>query len=137
ALPEPARGALLLLAADDDPGAATALAALPAAGPRLADLAPAEAAGLVWLDGGRVAFRHPLVRSAAYRLAPFEERSRAHTALAGALSGPAASSRPPTPRAWPATWITPWRWPARRSRMPPTRRPPRRRRRSAGRSTRA
>src|SRR6185369_9090339 len=60
------------------------------------DLAPAEAAGLVWMDGERLAFRHPLVRSAAYGQAPFAERRRAHAALAEALQGAADADR----RAW-------------------------------------
>ncbi len=42
---------------------------------------PAEAAGLVEL-GVRVRFRHPLVRSAAYRFAPLQDRRDVHGALA-------------------------------------------------------
>jgi DNA-binding CsgD family transcriptional regulator len=45
--------------------------------------APAEAAGLLTL-GTRVAFRHPLQRSAIYRAAPDESRRCAHRALAEA-----------------------------------------------------
>jgi hypothetical protein len=43
--------------------------------------APAAAAGLLEL-GARVAFRHPLVRSAAYRSASLHERQSVHRALA-------------------------------------------------------
>jgi DNA-binding CsgD family transcriptional regulator len=43
--------------------------------------APAEADGLLTL-GGRVTFRHPLVRSAVYRSAAIEERRAVHLALA-------------------------------------------------------
>ena len=44
---------------------------------------PAEAAGLVEI-GARVRFRHPLVRSAAYRAATAPERREVHRALADA-----------------------------------------------------
>jgi DNA-binding CsgD family transcriptional regulator len=43
--------------------------------------APAEIAGLIDF-GGRVRFRHPLVRSASYRSAPMVRRLEAHRALA-------------------------------------------------------
>src|SRR5262249_14670067 len=46
-------------------------------------VAEAEAAGLVEI-GARVRFRHPLVRTCAYRGATVAERSRAHRALAEA-----------------------------------------------------
>jgi DNA-binding CsgD family transcriptional regulator len=92
ALPDGTRAAVLLAAADDDPDAATALRA----GLVAEDLAPAEAAGLLWMDGERLAFRHPLVRSAAYGLAPFADRRRAHATLAATLQGEAEADR----RAW-------------------------------------
>ncbi|HEV3283279.1 MAG TPA: AAA family ATPase [Solirubrobacteraceae bacterium] len=57
--------------------------------------APAEAAGLLHL-GARVAFRHPLVRSAAYRLADIEERRRVHRSLADATDPQVDPDR----RAW-------------------------------------
>jgi DNA-binding CsgD family transcriptional regulator/tetratricopeptide (TPR) repeat protein len=46
--------------------------------------APAEAGGLVEF-GARIAFRHPLVRSAVYRAASPDERRTVHGALAGAI----------------------------------------------------
>ncbi len=57
--------------------------------------APAEAAGLVEF-GVRVQFRHPLVRSAAYRTALPSDRQRAHGALAAATDPDADPDR----RAW-------------------------------------
>ncbi len=57
--------------------------------------APAAAAGLVEF-GGRVRFRHPLVRSAVYRSASAEARHRVHGALAEATD----PDRDPDRRAW-------------------------------------
>src|SRR5581483_2699172 len=56
---------------------------------------PAEAAGLIEF-GTRVRFRHPLVRSAAYRTASPSERQEAHRALADVLD----PVRNPAQRAW-------------------------------------
>jgi DNA-binding CsgD family transcriptional regulator len=57
--------------------------------------APAEADNLMEV-GARVAFRHPLLRSAIYRAASPEERRSAHRALAGATDPEADPDR----RAW-------------------------------------
>ena len=57
--------------------------------------APAEREGLVSI-GARVAFRHPLVRSAIYRTAPVADRQNVHRALAGATD----AARDPDRRAW-------------------------------------
>jgi DNA-binding CsgD family transcriptional regulator len=81
ALPAATRRLLLVAAAEPlgDP------VLLRMAGHRLGlgldDLAPAEAEGLVRLDG-HVTFRHPLVRSAIYRSAASADRQAAHAALA-------------------------------------------------------
>jgi hypothetical protein len=85
-LPAATRHLLLLAVLDGtgDPGIVSA-----AAGHRgLAGLAPAERAGLVRADPGtgRLAFRHPLPRSAVVELAASSERQRAHRALADQLA---------------------------------------------------
>jgi DNA-binding CsgD family transcriptional regulator len=59
-------------------------------------LEPAEAAGLIRIVDGRLAFRHPLVRSAVYHAAQASDRRAAHRALADGLT---ASSSPEV-RAW-------------------------------------
>ena len=56
---------------------------------------PAEATGLLRL-GGRVRFRHPLVRSAVYRASSASERRAAHGALAAATD----PETDPDRRAW-------------------------------------
>jgi hypothetical protein len=56
---------------------------------------PAEAAGLLEI-GAQVRFRHPLVRSAAYRAAPLPDRQEVHRALAAATD----AALDPDRRAW-------------------------------------
>lgn len=51
----------------------------------LGDLAPAEAGGLLAVDGSVLTFPHPLARSAAYQSASSLDRRAAHRALAAAL----------------------------------------------------
>ncbi|MFD1665077.1 AAA family ATPase [Streptomyces calvus] len=91
-LPEPTRRVLLLLAAADAADVQAAAVGLPEADDRA--WAPAERAGLVRRDGSGTSFRHPLVRSAVYHAASFEERRRAHLALAELLR------EEPDRRAW-------------------------------------
>jgi DNA-binding CsgD family transcriptional regulator len=83
-LPDETRQALLVAAA----GADLPVSAIREAGAALgaSELAPAESAGLVRVDGGTVRFVHPLLRSAIYQAAPSDERRRAHRALAAALA---------------------------------------------------
>jgi DNA-binding CsgD family transcriptional regulator len=83
ALPPETRQLLLVAAADPtgDPGLVWRAAGLLAIGHKAA--APAAEAGLLEL-GPRVRFRHPLVRSAAYRSASPQDRHDAHRALAEA-----------------------------------------------------
>jgi DNA-binding CsgD family transcriptional regulator len=96
-LPDPAQ-TLLLLAAADDSGRVLTLtraAARLGAGPEALDAA--EESGLLGVgDGGVIALRHPLVRSAIYGAATSGRRRQAHRALADALAGTPEEDR----RAW-------------------------------------
>jgi DNA-binding CsgD family transcriptional regulator len=87
---------LLLLAAAEPVGDVTLLhRAADLLGIAPGEAGPAEAAGLVEI-GARVRFRHPLVRSAAYRAASVADRRRVHRALADATDPRADADR----RAW-------------------------------------
>ena len=95
ALPARARHLLLLAALDGTGRLQTLHSAAP--GPHgIDDLAPAERAGLVRVgeDGSRLAFRHPLTRSAVVALSTGAERRQAHEVLARHLTGE------PERRAW-------------------------------------
>jgi DNA-binding CsgD family transcriptional regulator len=94
ALPAPARYLLLLAALDGTGRLQTLQAAAP--GPQETDdLAPAERAGLVRVsEDRRLAFRHPLTRSAVVALSTSAQRRRAHEALARLLASE------PERRAW-------------------------------------
>jgi DNA-binding CsgD family transcriptional regulator len=95
-LPEPSRRVLVLAAADDSGRLDVIGRAAAEAGLGLGELGPAEAAGLVRVVGGRVEFRHPLVRSAVYQRAGFAVRQMAHRCLAAVLDDVADLDR----RAW-------------------------------------
>jgi DNA-binding CsgD family transcriptional regulator len=82
-LPEATQRLLLLAAAEPVGDATLVWRAAHGLGIERSSLAPAEDAHLVEV-GGRVRFRHPLVRSAVYRAAPLSERRAAHRALAEA-----------------------------------------------------
>lgn len=95
ALPPDTQQVLLTAAAEPVGDVPLLLLALAEQGVPVSAAAPAEEAGLIEL-GARVRFRHPLVRSAAYRAADPADRRRAHQALA-AVTDP---ERDPDRRAW-------------------------------------
>ncbi|MEW1846096.1 AAA family ATPase [Nonomuraea angiospora] len=80
---------LLLIAAVDDTGSLQVILRVGALlGVAAADLEPAERARLVVLSPvGRVTFRHPLIRAAAYQVAPHAGRVQVHEAFARVLDG--------------------------------------------------
>ncbi len=88
ALPATTRRCVLLAAAGGRIGKATFGELLARHGLDGSDLEPALTAGLITLDGGTVAFPHPLIRSAAYHRAPVDERRWAHRALAAVVEDP-------------------------------------------------
>jgi hypothetical protein len=85
-VPAPTRR-LLLLAALEGTGDLHILRSAAAGQHGIGDLASAERAQLVHVDEriGRVAFRHPLIRSAVVKLSTSDERQQVHTALAEQL----------------------------------------------------
>ncbi|MFC0555716.1 AAA family ATPase [Planotetraspora thailandica] len=94
---------LLLIAAAEPVGDVTLLIrAAELLGIDAAAAAPAEAAGLI-IIGTRVRFRHPLVRSAAYRVAAPQDRQNVHRALADATDPQSDPDR----RAWHLANATP------------------------------
>ena len=95
ALPAETRRLLLLAAADPTGDPVLVWRAAGRLGIGAEAAAPAVEAGLAEF-GVRVRFRHPLVRSVAYRSAPAQERQLAHAALAEATD-PAID---PDRRAW-------------------------------------
>ena len=94
-LPTETRRMLLIAAAEPVGDVPLLLRAAGRLGLEADAAAPARAAGLIEL-GARVRFRHPLMRSAAYRAASLPERQRVHQALAEATD-PAVD---PDRRAW-------------------------------------
>jgi DNA-binding CsgD family transcriptional regulator len=86
-LPAATQTMLLIAAADDTGDVATVVSAAAGLGVTAEALDPAETTGVVRTDGGRVAFRHPLVRAAVLGSATLAQRQRAHAALASVLEG--------------------------------------------------
>jgi DNA-binding CsgD family transcriptional regulator/tetratricopeptide (TPR) repeat protein len=95
ALPAETRRLLQLAAADPSGDQSLVWRAAERLGIPVQAAAPATEAGLVEF-GGRVRFRHPLARSAAYRSASFSDWQQMHAALAE-VTDPAAD---PDRRAW-------------------------------------
>ncbi|GAB3705610.1 LuxR C-terminal-related transcriptional regulator [Nocardiopsis oceani] len=94
-LPERTRRLLTVAAAEQTGRLYTVLGAAESLGLDAADLRPAEEQDLVLASDGRIAFRHPLIRSAARWAAPLGDWVAAHRAIAEAL--PASE---PDRRAW-------------------------------------
>lgn len=88
ALPDPARRAVVVVAADRSGSLPVVLSALAALGEPPEGLDAAEHAGVVEVDGHSVRFRHPLLRPLAYRLVAARSRRAAHRAIATALVEP-------------------------------------------------
>ena len=87
-LPDASRTLLLVAAADDTADPAVVFRAAASLGVVPDALEAVERAGLASVDaGGRIAFRHPLVRASVYQGSTFASRLAAHKALAGALDG--------------------------------------------------
>jgi DNA-binding CsgD family transcriptional regulator len=95
-LPVAARSALALAAADASGRLTLIGAAAEELGLELSDLEPGERSGLVSIAYGQLSWRHPLVRSAAYRAVTADERRALHAALAHAMPHEADADR----RAW-------------------------------------
>ena len=95
ALPEQARRLLLVAAADPSGDRLLVWRAASWLGIGVQEAGPAVEAGLVEF-GASVRFRHPLVRSAAYRSASLSERQQVHAALAEMTDAIADPDR----RAW-------------------------------------
>jgi DNA-binding CsgD family transcriptional regulator len=92
-LPESAQSLLLLAAAEETGTRATVERAAAQLGLDIGELSSAEAAGLLRVDAGQIAFRHPLVRSAVYGGAAFTDRERAHRTLAVASVAEGSADR--------------------------------------------
>lgn len=92
ALPPPTRLFLLLAAAEPVGDTALLISAARRLGMSPQTVVPAETAGLIEM-GVRARFRHPLMRTAAYRAGSVSERRQVHAALAAAIDGTADPDR--------------------------------------------
>ncbi|WP_460345052.1 ATP-binding protein [Actinoallomurus acanthiterrae] len=94
ALPAATQRLIVYAAASSDDEDLETIMAAAGAGSDLEMWEPAENAGLITIAGGRVAFRHPLVRAGSYHGAPAHLRQQVHADLANALD------HDPARRAW-------------------------------------
>ncbi|PRW63622.1 ATP-binding protein [Actinopolyspora mortivallis] len=92
ALPENSRNLVFVGAAEETGDLAVILEAARELGASVHDLEPAERNLLVQVDGDRLVFRHPLIRTAAYHDVPTNQRITIHRALARTLDSPARCS---------------------------------------------
>jgi predicted ATPase len=86
-LPDETQTLLLVAAVCESGELATVLLAAKQLGAQAEALDAAEQAELLHVDGERLEFRHPLVRSAVHQAAPLSKRRAAHRALASVLVG--------------------------------------------------
>ena len=91
-LPEDGQRALLVAAAAENGALDAIMGALEVLGLDASALEPAEAAGLIRLETGRLDFRHPLLRSTAYYTASALDRRIVHRALAD-VAAPGSAGR--------------------------------------------
>jgi hypothetical protein len=106
ALPAQAGRLLLVAAADPTGDPALVWRAAGRLGIDTQAAGPAVEAGLAEF-GGRVRFRHPLVRSAAYRSAPDRARQEVHAALAEAPRSHRGSCSSSSPTWWTSAGSSP------------------------------
>ncbi|MEV4580994.1 AAA family ATPase [Nonomuraea jabiensis] len=85
-LPDKSRLMMLMIAAEGRGDLPMLLSAADALGVGPEDLEEAEKAGLVEVSAAAIAFRHPLIRTAAYQGAPLARRIAVHRALADAAT---------------------------------------------------
>jgi DNA-binding CsgD family transcriptional regulator len=95
-VPDRTRAALVVVAASQSGSIKEAAQACAVIGTSLADLEPAESAGLISNDGLKIQFRHPLIRTVVYQAATPADRRAAHRALAASLDAHGS----PSERAW-------------------------------------
>ncbi len=86
-LPNQARTAMFVVAADHDTGGRHTAVALDTLGLSLSSLEPAERLGLVACTDGGIGLRHPLLRSLVLTRTPLADRVSAYRALADAADG--------------------------------------------------